>query len=101
MPRIAEVCCFTLAKVEYSLVQYERAGQQRLGVVASELRERVMGKAGAAYSVVRAGTYDALLHDNLGYRHPFIDRAGCKNEVDIEEAMFHALLDEQRRDARR
>ena len=36
-----------------------------------------------------------------GAPNPFIDRAGCKNEVHIEEAMFHALLDEQRRDARR
>jgi metallo-beta-lactamase class B len=31
-----------------------------------------------------------------GAPNPFIDRAGCKNEVDIEEAMFHALLQEQR-----
>lgn len=30
-----------------------------------------------------------------GARNPFIDRAGCKYEVDIEEAMFHALLHEQ------
>src|SRR6266567_6412038 len=34
-----------------------------------------------------------------GARNPFIDRAGCKYEVDIEEAMFHALLDEQRQAA--
>ena len=36
-----------------------------------------------------------------GAPNPFIDRAGCKNEVDIEEAMFHALLDEQRQAAGR
>jgi metallo-beta-lactamase class B len=30
-----------------------------------------------------------------GAPNPFIDRAGCKYEVDIEEAMFHALLHEQ------
>ena len=35
-----------------------------------------------------------------GASNPFIDRAGCSNEVDIEEAMFHALLDEQRQTQR-
>jgi hypothetical protein len=33
--------------------------------------------------------------------NPFIDRAGCRNEVDIEEAMFHALLGEQQKAAAR
>ena len=36
-----------------------------------------------------------------GAPNPFIERAGCKNEVEIEEAMFHALLDEQRQTAGR
>jgi len=36
-----------------------------------------------------------------GAPNPFIDRAECKYEVDIEEAMFHALLNEQRQTARR
>jgi metallo-beta-lactamase class B len=36
-----------------------------------------------------------------GASNPFIDRAGCKNEVDIEEAMFRALLQEQRQTATR
>jgi metallo-beta-lactamase class B len=36
-----------------------------------------------------------------GSSNPFIDRAGCVNEVDIEEAMFHALLNEQRQTAGR
>ena len=31
-----------------------------------------------------------------GGANPFIDRAGCRNEADIEEAMFRALLAEQR-----
>jgi metallo-beta-lactamase class B len=31
-----------------------------------------------------------------GAQNPFIDPDGCTYEVDIEEAMFHALLDEQR-----
>jgi metallo-beta-lactamase class B len=30
-----------------------------------------------------------------GAPNPFIDPSGCRNEVDIEEAMFHALLDQQ------
>jgi hypothetical protein len=32
-----------------------------------------------------------------GVRNPFIDPAGCHYEVEIEEAMFHALLNEQRK----
>jgi metallo-beta-lactamase class B len=32
-----------------------------------------------------------------GGANPFIDAAGCKVEADIEEAMFHAILDEQRK----
>ena len=32
-----------------------------------------------------------------GGANPFIDRAGCWNEADIEEAMFRALLDEQQK----
>ena len=34
-----------------------------------------------------------------GARNPFIDPDGCTYEVDIEEAMFHALLDEQQKSA--
>lgn len=36
-----------------------------------------------------------------GAPNPFIDRAGCYNEVDVEEAMFHALLQEQQQTAGR
>jgi metallo-beta-lactamase class B len=32
-----------------------------------------------------------------GGANPFIDAAGCKVEADIEEAMFHAILAEQRK----
>jgi len=32
-----------------------------------------------------------------GSPNPFIDAASCKQEVDMEEAMFHAILDEQKR----
>ena len=34
-----------------------------------------------------------------GGPNPFIDAAGCKLETDIEEAMFHAILDEQQKAA--
>jgi metallo-beta-lactamase class B len=37
----------------------------------------------------------AKLRDSA--RNPFIDPDGCTYEVDIEEAMFHALLDEQQK----
>jgi len=30
-----------------------------------------------------------------GGANPFIDKAGCTTEADIQEAMFHAILDEQ------
>ena len=32
-----------------------------------------------------------------GGLNPFVDAAGCKVEVDIEEAMFHAILNEQQK----
>jgi isoleucyl-tRNA synthetase len=63
-------------EVEYSLVKYERNGEHRIGVVASELREAVMAKGGLAYSQVRHGTYEQLLGNNLKYRHPFVERVG-------------------------
>jgi isoleucyl-tRNA synthetase len=62
--------------VDYSLVRYHRAGQERLGVVATDLRERVFAKANLSYHVERTGTYAELLGDNLQYRHPFLDRTG-------------------------
>ena len=62
--------------VDYSLVRYTRNGSDRLGLVATDLRERVFGKAGLAYSVVRSGTYNEALGENLTYNHPFIERSG-------------------------
>jgi hypothetical protein len=32
-----------------------------------------------------------------GGPNPFIDRANCLSEADIQEAMYHAVLDEQRK----
>jgi hypothetical protein len=31
-----------------------------------------------------------------GGPNPFIDKAGCLAEADIQEAMYHAVLDEQK-----
>jgi isoleucyl-tRNA synthetase len=64
------------AEVDYSLVRFSRAGQDRLGVVASELRERVFTKANVPHTLVRTGTITELLDDNLEYRHPFVERTG-------------------------
>jgi len=36
-----------------------------------------------------------------GGRNAFVDAASCKREVDIEEAMFHAILAEQQKPAQR
>jgi metallo-beta-lactamase class B len=36
-----------------------------------------------------------------GGPNPFIDAAGCQVETDIEEAMFHAILNEQQKAARK
>jgi len=36
-----------------------------------------------------------------GAANPFIDRAGCRNEADVEQAMFRALLAEQQKGAAR
>jgi metallo-beta-lactamase class B len=35
-----------------------------------------------------------------GGSNPFIDPAGCKAEAEIQEAMFHAILDQQRKGGR-
>ncbi|HZL34524.1 MAG TPA: isoleucine--tRNA ligase [Tepidisphaeraceae bacterium] len=64
------------AEVEYALVRYSRAGEDRLGLIATELRERVFSKAEISCTVVRTGNYQSLLGGNLSYRHPFIDRTG-------------------------
>jgi isoleucyl-tRNA synthetase len=64
------------AGVDYSLVRYTRAGEDRVSLVATELRERVFAKANLPYTVVRTGTYKDVLGDNLEYRHPFVDRTG-------------------------
>jgi hypothetical protein len=44
-----------------------------------------------AFKTVRALPCDVQLGD-----HPFIDPASCMDEADVEEAMFHALINEQR-----
>jgi metallo-beta-lactamase class B len=62
-----------------------------------------------SFKVVRALPCDVPLGDHPAeYRmlekyarlqsggvNPFIDKAGCTTEADIQEAMFHAILNEQ------
>src|SRR3984893_17821524 len=75
------------------------------------LTPEVIAEFNHAFPVVRSLACDVPLGDHpaqynmqekyarlqKGAPNPFIDRAGCRNEADIEEAMFHALLDEQRK----
>jgi hypothetical protein len=49
-----------------------------------------LGDHGATYDM--QGKYGKL---KAGGANPFIDPANCNVETDIEEAMFHAMLDEQ------
>src|SRR5437879_6286735 len=63
-------------------------------LVRSLARDVPLGDHPAQYGM--QATYEKL---QKGAPNPFIDRARCKYEVDIEEAMFHALLDEQRQAA--
>lgn len=37
----------------------------------------------------------AAFHSNPNGPNPFIDHAGCSLEIDVEDSMFHALLEEQ------
>ena len=45
------------AKMDYSLVRYQRAGQERVALVATDLRDRVFAKAGVPFTVVRTGIF--------------------------------------------
>ena len=69
----------------------------------------VIDEFNRSFKLVRSLPCDAALGDHPaqysmqekyaklrnGGPNPFIDPAGCRQEVDIEEAMFHAILDEQ------
>lgn len=75
----------------------------------STLTPEVVAEFSHSFPLVRSLACDVPLGDhpaqyNLeekyaklqkGVRNPFIDPDGCTYEVDIEETMFHALLDEQ------
>ena len=75
----------------------------------STLTPEVVAEFSHSFPLVRSLACDVPLGDhpaqyNLeekyeklqkGARNPFIDPDGCTYEVDIEETMFHALLDEQ------
>jgi isoleucyl-tRNA synthetase len=63
-------------KGEYSFVRYERDGQNRVGVVATNLVDLIFkNRAGVtSHEVVGTKLGEELL--DLQYRHPFIDRTG-------------------------
>jgi len=67
-----------------------------------------------AFAIVRALPCDVPLGDHpaqydmiakharlaAGASNPFVDKAGCLNEADVQEAMYHALVEEQRAEKR-
>jgi metallo-beta-lactamase class B len=75
----------------------------------------IVAEFNRSFKVVRSLPCDVLLGDhpaeyNLdekyakvrkGGPNPFIDAASCRQEADMEEAMFHAILAEQQKGARR
>jgi isoleucyl-tRNA synthetase len=65
-------------EVEYALVKYGRNGEERVGVVAKDLVERVFrDRQGVErYEVVGSVTGRELVEAKLTYRHPFVDRTG-------------------------
>jgi metallo-beta-lactamase class B len=54
-----------------------------------------LGDHGAQYNMQEK--YAKL---RAGGPNPFVDPASCFNEADVEEAMFHAILEEQKTAAR-
>jgi metallo-beta-lactamase class B len=71
----------------------------------------ILAEFNRTYPLVRALPCDVPLGDHPGQYdmqekferlrpgspNPFIDRAGCNIETDLEEAMFHAVLEEQQK----
>lgn len=45
------------------------------------------------------GMYDKYQKIKPGAPNPYIDKAGCHNEIDMEEAMFKAIMAEQQKNA--
>ena len=79
------------------------------------LTPAIVGEFNRSFKLVRTLPCDVQLGDHpaqynmqekyaklhKGGPNPFIDAASCQVETDIEEAMFHAILDEQQKAARR
>jgi metallo-beta-lactamase class B len=75
----------------------------------------IVAEFNRSFKVVRALPCDVLLGDHpaeydldekyakvrKGGPNPFIDAASCRQEADMEESMFHAILAEQQKGARR
>jgi metallo-beta-lactamase class B len=78
------------------------------------LTPAIVDEFNRSFKIVRALPCDVLLGDHpseygmeekyaklrSGGPNPFIDAASCRQEVDIEEAMFHAILNEQKKSVR-
>ena len=78
-----------------------------VGVLSPE----IAGEFNRSFKLVRSLPCDVQLSDHpavynmqdkyaalgKGGKNPFIDPAHCKAEADIQEAMFHAMLDEQKK----
>ena len=65
-------------KVRYVFVEYTRAGEKRLGIIASELQEKVfgLGKDVTDVKVTSFGKTGEELAAETAYLHPFIDYKG-------------------------
>ena len=97
----------------------QEAGKSYNVVIACSLRPpdtltpMIIAEFNRSFPLVRSLACDVPLGDHpsqyrlndkyaklqTGAPNPFIDPDDCMYEVDIEEAMFHALLNEQRKDA--
>ncbi|HZZ44029.1 MAG TPA: isoleucine--tRNA ligase [Tepidisphaeraceae bacterium] len=65
-------------EVNYALVEYVREGQKRIGILAADLVERVMGdlKAVESFKVLGETLTGHELSERAEYRHPFLEYKG-------------------------
>jgi len=61
-------------KVKYNAVTYVKDGEQRVGIVAEDLEESVLKRAGIERTPGKSFTGRELA--GMTYRHPFVDRVG-------------------------
>ncbi|MGD0141063.1 MAG: isoleucine--tRNA ligase [Tepidisphaeraceae bacterium] len=61
-------------KVKYNAVTYVKNGEKRVGIVAEDLEESVLKRAGIERTAGKSFTGRELA--GMTYRHPFVDRVG-------------------------